>query len=118
MEQKDENRQVILERGPSSKPHAKIIISEKRKALKDRRKINTYIADDRRSGIADRQKRNELPSKFASQLPIKEDPFYPLALLQLVHLLLGSPFANLNILYSNILLNTARNDFLPLSYNR
>ena len=56
IERTDENRQVILERGPSSKPHAKIIISEKRKALKDRRKINTYIANDRRNGVADRRK--------------------------------------------------------------
>jgi len=57
MERKDENQQIIIKRGPSSKPHAKIIISERRKTLKDRLKINTYIEDDRRSGIADRRKK-------------------------------------------------------------
>ena len=57
MERKDGNRQVIIKRGPSSKPYAKIMISEKRKATLDRRKINTFIADDRRSGIADRRKK-------------------------------------------------------------
>jgi len=57
MERKDGNRQVIIKRGPSSNPYAKIMISEKRKAQLDRRKINTFIADDRRSGIADRRRK-------------------------------------------------------------
>ena len=30
--------------------------SDLRKGLKDRRKVHTYIANDRRSGIADRRK--------------------------------------------------------------
>ena len=56
MERTDAKRQAIIERGPSSNPYAKIIIPEKRKGSKDRRKINTFIADDRRSGIAERRK--------------------------------------------------------------
>jgi hypothetical protein len=60
MERTDAKRQAIIERGPSSNPYAKIIIPEKRKGRKDRRKINTFIADDRRSGIAERRK---LPNK-------------------------------------------------------
>mgnify|MGYP003572361079 FL=1 len=32
------------------------IVLEKRTVHQDRRKINTYLADDRRSGIADRRK--------------------------------------------------------------
>ena len=60
MERTDVKRQAIIERGPSSRPYAKIIIPEKRKGRNDRRKINTFIADDRRSGIAERRK---LPNK-------------------------------------------------------
>jgi hypothetical protein len=32
-------------------------IIEKRSGLKDRRKVHTYLADDRRCGIADRRKK-------------------------------------------------------------
>ena len=42
--------------GPPDKPYAKLIIAEKRIGLYDRRKLHTYIADDRRGGIADRRK--------------------------------------------------------------
>jgi hypothetical protein len=56
MERSHGKGQVVIKRGPASKPYAKVIITEKRKASKDRRKINTYIANDRRSGIADRRK--------------------------------------------------------------
>ena len=56
MEGSDEKRQVVITRGPASEPFAKIIIAEKRKGSKDRRKINTFIANDRRNGIADRRK--------------------------------------------------------------
>lgn len=38
------------------KPIATKMILEKRTVRLDRRKINTYLADDRRSGIADRRK--------------------------------------------------------------
>jgi hypothetical protein len=48
--------ETILKIGPHDRPYAKLIITEKRYGLKDRRKLHTYIADDRRSGIADRRK--------------------------------------------------------------
>jgi hypothetical protein len=37
-------------------PIATKIILEKRNVHQDRRKINTYLADEQRSGIADRRK--------------------------------------------------------------
>jgi hypothetical protein len=46
----------ILNIGTPNKPNAKLIFTEKRFGQKDRRKLYTYIADDRRSGIADRRK--------------------------------------------------------------
>ncbi len=49
-------KESILKIGPPGKPWAKLIFTEKRFGLKDRRKLHTYIADDRRSGIADRRK--------------------------------------------------------------
>ena len=56
MDRNEEKRQIVIERGPPSQPYAKIILPEKRKGSKDRRKTTTFIADDRRSGIADRRK--------------------------------------------------------------
>lgn len=56
MKPTEEKRQVVIERGPPSMPYAKIILPEKRRGSKDRRKTKTFIADDRRSGIADRRK--------------------------------------------------------------
>ena len=45
----------------STKPFVKNLadasFSERRSKIKDRRKINTYIWNDRRSGIADRRRR-------------------------------------------------------------
>ena len=49
----------VLEIGPPDKPYAKLFFTEKRIGLKDRRKLYTYIADDRRSGIADRRKNSQ-----------------------------------------------------------
>jgi hypothetical protein len=49
-------REILLKIGPSDKPYAKLYVKEKRKGLEDRRKLKTYIANDRRSGIADRRK--------------------------------------------------------------
>jgi len=46
---------VYLERTDEKAP-AKLR-PERRKASKDRRQLHTYIAEDRRSGIADRRKR-------------------------------------------------------------
>ena len=55
-----EKREIVLKIGPSEKPNAKLCVKEKRKGLEDQRKLKTYIANDRRSGIADRRKeRNE-----------------------------------------------------------
>jgi hypothetical protein len=51
-------KQVIVKIGPPNHPYAKIIVPEKRKRLKDRRKLHTYIADDLRNGLADRRKYN------------------------------------------------------------
>jgi hypothetical protein len=41
---------------PSDEPSARRIVLEKRKRRKDRRKLQTYIADDLRNGIADRRR--------------------------------------------------------------
>ena len=46
---------VYLERGDDEGPAR--LRPERRKTTEDRRKLHTYIADDRRSGIADRRKR-------------------------------------------------------------
>ncbi len=45
----------------SSRPRLRINLenSDLRKGPKDRRKIHTYIAIDRRSGIADRRKKSD-----------------------------------------------------------
>ena len=64
MENNENKKQAIYERGPADKPYAKIIITEKRSGLKDRRKLHTYIADDRRSGVADRRKKSKLKGKI------------------------------------------------------
>ncbi|MGD8992163.1 MAG: hypothetical protein PVI00_11985 [Desulfobacterales bacterium] len=50
------SKKSTIKIGPSDKPYAKLIFTEKRFGLYDRRKLHTYIADDRRSGIADRRK--------------------------------------------------------------
>jgi hypothetical protein len=47
----------IIEDKPSAKSKAAKIRLEKRKRPKDRRETNTYLSDDRRSGIADRRKK-------------------------------------------------------------
>jgi len=52
----DARTQVIIEIGPSSEPYSKIIIKEKRNRPTDRRQINTFLAAERRCGIADRRK--------------------------------------------------------------
>ena len=48
-------RPVILNLEPTNKRLAKLILPERRLRQKDRRKVHTYVADDRRSGIADRR---------------------------------------------------------------
>ena len=49
-------KESVIVIGPSDKPYAKLIFTEKRFGLNERRKLHTYIANDRRSGIADRRK--------------------------------------------------------------
>ena len=49
-------KKVVVTVGPSSHPYAKILLPEKRKGLKDRRKTHTYVAKERRSGIVERRK--------------------------------------------------------------
>jgi hypothetical protein len=56
MKESEQKKEAVLEIGPPDRPYAKIIIRERRTDQKDRRKIHTYISDDRRSGIADRRK--------------------------------------------------------------
>ena len=56
MKETEKGRQVVIEVGPDNNPYAKIILPEKRIGPKDRRTLHTYIADDRRSGIASRRK--------------------------------------------------------------
>jgi hypothetical protein len=56
MKETEKGSQVFIEIGPSNSPYAKIILPQKRSGPKDRRKLHTYIADDRRSGIANRRK--------------------------------------------------------------
>ena len=56
MSQAEKKVQEIIEKKSPSKPNAAKIRLEKRKQQKDRRKMNTYISDDRRSGIADRRR--------------------------------------------------------------
>lgn len=56
MKNDDEIRPVVLYLEPTEEELAKLALRERRKGLKDRRKINTYLADDRRSGIANRRK--------------------------------------------------------------
>jgi hypothetical protein len=51
-------QELIRKIGPPDKPYAKLIYTERRMALFDRRKLYTYIADDRRIGIADRRKKS------------------------------------------------------------
>jgi hypothetical protein len=55
MKESEIRRQIVIERGPSNNPYAKIILPEKRTGPKDRRKLYTCIADDRRCGIASRR---------------------------------------------------------------
>ena len=49
-------QKIIDDKASSLRKAAKLIL-ENRTVQKDRRRINTFIADDKRSGIADRRKR-------------------------------------------------------------
>jgi hypothetical protein len=56
MERAETKRQEISDREQSSEPNANKIILEKRQVQKDRRQLTTFLADDRRNGIAERRK--------------------------------------------------------------
>jgi hypothetical protein len=56
MSKSKKRNETTLKIGPPDKPYAKLIVKERRVRLNDRRKLHTYIADDKRSGIADRRK--------------------------------------------------------------
>jgi hypothetical protein len=51
-------RPVILHFEPTGEKTATLILTERRIRKKDRRRVHTYIADDRRRGIADRRKKS------------------------------------------------------------
>ena len=58
-------RPVILLFDPTGETKARSNITERRDKKRDRRRVHTYIANDRRSGIADRRKKHlndKLPS--------------------------------------------------------
>ena len=44
---------IVIEVGPPGKPYGKIIRTERRLGIENGRKLNTFIADDRRTGLAD-----------------------------------------------------------------
>jgi hypothetical protein len=56
MKNSDEIRPVVLHLEPTDEELARLHLRERRQGLEERRKVPTYIADDRRSGIADRRK--------------------------------------------------------------
>jgi hypothetical protein len=51
----DNSKKVVITIGPPDKPYAKIFLPDKRVGEEDRRKAHTFVAQDRRSGIADRR---------------------------------------------------------------
>ena len=57
-------REIVIESGPIGRPYAKIILQERRNSPTDRRTLHTFIANDQRSGIADRRRiiTNNVPS--------------------------------------------------------
>ncbi len=56
MEKSKNSGQVVIKVRPPGTPHAKIMRTERRSGLRDRRGLNTYIANDRRDGLPDRRK--------------------------------------------------------------
>ena len=56
MEQASKSEKVVITVGPPGNPYAKITRTERRKGSVDRRRLNTYIANDRRGGLSDRRK--------------------------------------------------------------
>ena len=56
MEQSPKPEKVEITVGPPGNPYAKIIRTERRKSPLDRRRLHTYIANDRRGKVSDRRK--------------------------------------------------------------
>jgi hypothetical protein len=56
MKENDDIKPVVIHLQPTEEELARIMLRERRMGSRDRRKLSTYIADDRRSGIADRRK--------------------------------------------------------------
>jgi hypothetical protein len=56
MEEFSKPEKVFINVGPPDKPYAKIMRTERRLGLRDRRRLNTYIANDRRGGLPNRRK--------------------------------------------------------------
>ena len=56
MEEISKSENVVINVGPPGNPYAKIIRTERRLGLKDRRRLHTYIADDRRGGLPNRRR--------------------------------------------------------------
>ena len=57
MENESKKTEITIIRGDPDHPYAKIILKDIRYGPKDRRILQTYLANDRRSGIADRRRR-------------------------------------------------------------
>ena len=55
MDKPKKSEKVVITVGPPNNPYGKIIRPERRSGLEDRRRLDTYIADDRRVGLADRR---------------------------------------------------------------
>ena len=56
MERTSNSEKVVIKVGPPGNPYAKIIRGERRLGIRDRRRLNTYIAKDRRGGLPNRRK--------------------------------------------------------------
>ena len=56
MDEFSKPEKAFINVGPPDNPYAKIIRTERRLGLKDRRRLNTYIANDRRGGLPNRRK--------------------------------------------------------------
>ena len=56
MDNSEQLAQIKGQKARSDDPSARILFLEKRKSLKDRRSLRTYLADDRRNGRFDRRR--------------------------------------------------------------
>jgi hypothetical protein len=55
MDNDKKTEKIVISVGPPNNPYGKIIRTERRFWIKDRRREYIYIADDRRKGFADRR---------------------------------------------------------------